>query len=83
MVHLFLPEVRAKYELEKLWSLGPEQDEQYQAMLEDDKFSEIFKNAKLDDFFVNDDIRNEPGQWGSEIDEVFPINFNGGMGLVG
>ena len=24
-------------------------------MLDDDKFSEIFKNAKLDDFFVRDD----------------------------
>ena len=50
VIHLFLPEIREKYELEKLWSLGPEHDEQYQEMLADDRYAELVKNAKLEDF---------------------------------
>ena len=55
VIHLFLPEIREKYELEKLWSLGPEHDEQYQEMLEDDRYAEMVKNAKLQDFFVHEE----------------------------
>ena len=37
VVHFFLPEVRELYELEKLWTLGPCYDDQYRALLEEDK----------------------------------------------
>ena len=55
VIHLFLPEIREKYELEKLWSVGPEHDEQYQEMLTDDRYAEMVKNAKLEDFFVSEE----------------------------
>jgi hypothetical protein len=55
VIHLFLPEIREKYELEKLWSLGPEHDGQYQEMLADDRYAEMVRNAKLEDFFVNEE----------------------------
>lgn len=55
VIHLFLPDVRNKYQLEKLWSLGPEHDEQYQKMLKDDLDADMFRNAKLEDFFVSEE----------------------------
>ena len=33
VVHFFLPEMRAVYELEKLWTLGSKYDDQSKAML--------------------------------------------------
>lgn len=38
VVHFFLPEARAVYELEKLWTLGPEYDDQSKAMLQKERF---------------------------------------------
>eukprot|EP00794_Sanderia_malayensis_P017417 gene17417-19160_t len=53
VVHFMMPEAREKYELEKLWTLGPELDDQYQAMLkaEDEHEQDIFlfKSKELKD----------------------------------
>ena len=38
VVHFFLPEVREVYELEKLWTLGPQHDDQFRAMLQEDEY---------------------------------------------
>ncbi len=38
-----MPEAREKYELEKLWTLGPELDDQYQAMLKADEEAPVFQ----------------------------------------
>ena len=37
MIHFMLPEAREKYELEKLWTLGPEFDDQLQKLLSENK----------------------------------------------
>lgn len=39
-MHFFLPEMRAVYELEKLWTLGPKYDDQSKAMLQQERFME-------------------------------------------
>lgn len=38
VVHFFLPEMRAVYELEKLWTLGSKYDDQSKAMLQQERF---------------------------------------------
>ena len=37
-MHFFLPEMRAVYELEKLWTLGLKYDDQSKAMLQQERF---------------------------------------------
>lgn len=49
VVHFFLPEVREVYELEKLWTLGPEYDDQSRAFLEEERFRQATEyGIKLD-----------------------------------
>ena len=35
VVHFMLPAVRKRYQLEKLWTLGPHYDDQFQEILKD------------------------------------------------
>ena len=48
-MHFFLPEVREVYELEKLWTLGPNYDDQSKAMLERERLvGAVELDTKLD-----------------------------------
>lgn len=66
VVHFFLPEVREVYELEKLWTLGPQYDDQSRAFLEEERFRQATEyGIKLDK-----PVSDEPGEDGPVVEEL-------------
>ena len=66
VVHFFLPEVREVYELEKLWTLGPEYDDQSRAFLEEERFRQATEYGKKLDKPVSDEL----GEDGPVVEEL-------------